>query len=99
MLKTDIAALASRRLALSEARQTIKALLAAATEQEFLEFMFDIDGEPARRFIDSILNEYDSRRQDVLREMAESVPERQRAFFVHAFSPRSADDDPFQQPT
>lgn len=96
MLTKKILELTTKSMSVSEARIRIEKLLADASSEEFLEMMFSAEAEPARQYIGSILDEYDRRRQQVLREMANSVPEGHRDFFVHAFSRRTPEDDPFQ---
>jgi hypothetical protein len=84
-----------RNVPILEACTKLKESLATASSQEFLEMVMDLEAESARQLIDSILDQFDERRSQVLREFAESVPPEHKEFFIHAFSRRTPEDDPF----
>jgi hypothetical protein len=74
-------------------KKRIEQALDQSSVDEFLSFMFDGNAEKERRFIDSLLDQYDARRGKVLIELAEHVPEEHKDFFIHAFSRRTSEDD------
>ena len=78
---------------MSTIRSDLERIFLDASTEEFLDLIFNVEAEDARRFIDSFLDQYDERRGQVLRQIAEKVPQEHKDFFIHAFSRRIPEDD------